>query len=398
MFLVHVQIIEIEDSKMEKTPVTFTSGCAISKDNFYVSAAIDDLDSWDAFSRIFIYRYGNETNWSSHDLDGWKVVSVAYQMMMNERSLISLDKDGNVEVFQQIEEIYQQVNPFKKEQYIYGQFNKLRTVRQELYACGNGGQVYLNAGDSWSNVGFNLEEQPLEVKQGEIFSLDSDFSFERNLYDINGFAHDHLYVCGTKGDDGFIAFFNGSNWIEVNRITPSALYSITLCPDGKSVLISGQYGTLLKGNIDDGFKNLKNISINSTFYNAAFYQEAIYIASEQGLYIYADSEYSIVPELSDIQGVISVEEKDGILWVLSYKQLIRFDGKTWDKINHPDNDEIQYSQLKCRVGDVCPRSGDWWSPAINMEKRYFDQGETMPEIPNNPWGETIWYLDIESND
>lgn len=377
-----------------KNPITFTSGCAISAHRFCLSANIDELDTWDCFSKTIIYKHFEQQNWSCLDLEGWKVISVAYQSREGEPSIISLDQEGDVGIFQQNNNEHQEIR-FKLEEKIYGQFNKLRTVRQELYACGDGGQVYLNAGDSWSNIGFNLEEQPLEVKQGEIFSLDSDFSFERNLYDINGFAHDHLYVCGTKGNDGFIAFFNGSNWIEVNRITPSALYSITLCPDGKSVLISGQYGTLLKGNIDDGFKNLKNISINSTFYNAAFYQEAIYIASEQGLYIYADSEYSIVPELSDIQGVISVEEKDGVLWVLSYKQLIRFDGKTWDKINHPDNDEIQYSQLKCRVGEVCPRSGDWWSPANKMEKRYFDQGETMPEIPNNPWGETIWYLDIE---
>jgi len=27
-----------------------------------------------------------------------------------------------------------------------------------------------------------------------------------------------------------------------------------------------------------------------------------------------------------------------------------------------------------------------------MEKRHFNQGEVMPEIPNNAWGETIWYL------
>lgn len=29
-----------------------------------------------------------------------------------------------------------------------------------------------------------------------------------------------------------------------------------------------------------------------------------------------------------------------------------------------------------------------------MEKRYFEQGEIMPEIENNSWGETIWYLEV----
>ena len=30
-----------------------------------------------------------------------------------------------------------------------------------------------------------------------------------------------------------------------------------------------------------------------------------------------------------------------------------------------------------------------------MEKRHFNQGEVMPEIPNNAWGETIWYMDLK---
>ena len=41
-----------------------------------------------------------------------------------------------------------------------------------------------------------------------------------------------------------------------------------------------------------------------------------------------------------------------------------------------------------------PQSGEWYSPANNMEKRHFNQGDVMPDIPNNAWGETIWYLDL----
>ncbi|MCU4575948.1 hypothetical protein KTJ34_00765 [Acinetobacter courvalinii] len=382
-----------------KNSITFTSGSAISAHSFCLSANVDGLDTWDCFSKTIIYKYLEQQNWSCLDLEGWKVISVAYQSREGEPSIISLDQEGDVGIFQKNNNEHQEIR-CKLEEKIYGQFNHVRVINGDLYACGDGSQVYKNNQNEWKSIGIGLVEDPIELKNQDLSFLkyENDLAFNRCFYDINGFNNNALYVCGIQEEDGFVAFFNGNNWIEVNRITSSALYSITLCPDGKNVLISGQYGTLLKGNIDDGFKNLKNISINSTFYQAAFYQEAIYIASEQGLYVYADSDYSIVPELSDIQGVISVEEKDGVLWVLSYKQLIRFDGKTWDRINHPDNDEIQYSQLKCRVGEVCPRSGDWWSPANKMEKRYFDQGETMPEIPNNPWGETIWYLDIVVND
>lgn len=31
-----------------------------------------------------------------------------------------------------------------------------------------------------------------------------------------------------------------------------------------------------------------------------------------------------------------------------------------------------------------------------MQKRYFTKGEIMPEIKDNSWGETIWYLDVEN--
>ena len=48
--------------------------------------------------------------------------------------------------------------------------------------------------------------------------------------------------------------------------------------------------------------------------------------------------------------------------------------------------------LRCEAGQICPKTGEWYSPANNMEKRHFNQGEDMPEIKDNPWGLTIWYL------
>ena len=55
---------------------------------------------------------------------------------------------------------------------------------------------------------------------------------------------------------------------------------------------------------------------------------------------------------------------------------------------------IQVENLKGFGGDVCPRSGCWWTPANQSEKRYFEQGEIFPEIANSAWGKTIWYLEV----
>lgn len=58
------------------------------------------------------------------------------------------------------------------------------------------------------------------------------------------------------------------------------------------------------------------------------------------------------------------------------------------------NTVIESQNFKGFAGQTCPRSGTWWSPANRSQTRYFNQGETFPEIPNNPWGETIWYLEV----
>ncbi|MER8077246.1 DUF3396 domain-containing protein [Acinetobacter pittii] len=57
---------------------------------------------------------------------------------------------------------------------------------------------------------------------------------------------------------------------------------------------------------------------------------------------------------------------------------------------------LEKNKIKVLGGEICPKAGEWYSPANNMEKRYFTEGEIMPEIEDNAWGETIWYLDIEN--
>ncbi|MGC0292042.1 type VI immunity family protein [Acinetobacter baumannii] len=55
---------------------------------------------------------------------------------------------------------------------------------------------------------------------------------------------------------------------------------------------------------------------------------------------------------------------------------------------------LEQNAIKVLGGEICPKTGEWYSPANNMKKRYFAEGEIMPEIKGNPWGETIWYLEV----
>lgn len=379
--------------------ITFASGVAISKDNFYTAVALDELDHWDYFSRMFIYRHNDEDDWTYHDLDGWGMVSTAFKEIG--RELLTLNCDGDIEIFTPGNQKYETIIPEKKDHLIYGAFNSIKAFNFGTYVCGEGGQVYIYNKNMWESISGSLAETIIDtdktVKE-DLLDLDKEYhGYLTSLYSINGLSANELYVCGSKKGRGFVAVFDGNDWSEISINTPSTLNHISICPKTRDMIICGEYGTLLRGNRHSDFKNLKNMTINSTFYSSDFYQDTLYIASEDGLYTYKDNVFKKVEAVENIKATFHVEEKDGVLWVLAEKFLIRFDGKHWEIIEHPDNtndNEEKNEILKCHAGEICPRSGNWYSHANQMQKRYFSEGEIMPEIENNAWGKTIWYMDI----
>ncbi|WP_151808675.1 type VI immunity family protein [Acinetobacter soli] len=82
----------------------------------------------------------------------------------------------------------------------------------------------------------------------------------------------------------------------------------------------------------------------------------------------------------------------------SPKWIARFDADSdWPegkRVKKIQTGLLNNNTIKVLGGETCPQTGEWYSPANNMEKRYFEQGEIMPQIENNSWGETIWYLEV----
>lgn len=381
-----------------KSAVTFSSGVAISKNSFYLASALDELDHYDYYSRMFVYRHIDDVKWSCHDLDGWGMVSTAFETETEQ--LLTVNPDGDLEIYvdnnkeSKIESILS--DQFRDT--VYVGFNRIKSFSFGTYTCGDGGQIYWQENNKkWESISYNLADPLLKknsLTKDELLDLNHTFGYDTYLYDIEGTSRQDLYVCGSRSDRGFIAYFTGQSWVSIEVKTPSTLNNIILCNNQSDVYVIGQYGTLLKGNNKTGFKNLKDMTINSTFYSGEFYQDILYIASEDGLYTYENNSFKKVEALKGLKGTFYVEEKEGVLWVLSYKNLIRFDGYHWEIIHHPDNEEEEtLKRLKCYAGERCPQSGEWYSTANQMQKRHFKQGDMMPEIENNVWGETIWYMD-----
>ncbi len=82
----------------------------------------------------------------------------------------------------------------------------------------------------------------------------------------------------------------------------------------------------------------------------------------------------------------------------SPKWIARFDADSdWPegkRVKKTQTGVLDNNTIKVLGGETCLQTGEWYSPANNMEKRYFEQGEIMPQIENNSWGETIWYLEV----
>jgi hypothetical protein len=63
--------------------------------------------------------------------------------------------------------------------------------------------------------------------------------------------------------------------------------------------------------------------------------------------------------------------------------------------NSPRRDSLQ-GPGRVSANNPCPKTGYWFSSAQSESKRYFNQGEIMPEFKGSSWGSTIWYWSGEN--
>lgn len=69
-------------------------------------------------------------------------------------------------------------------------------------------------------------------------------------------------------------------------------------------------------------------------------------------------------------------------------------------INHTQHHASENNAEKLSVlgGQPCPKEGYWYTLAQENSHQYFKQGEIFPEIENNAWGKTIWYLEVTNQE
>jgi hypothetical protein len=76
----------------------------------------------------------------------------------------------------------------------------------------------------------------------------------------------------------------------------------------------------------------------------------------------------------------------------------RFDAESdWPspEQRHPHKPMPAGPRLRALPGDAVSQAGWWWTPALSGEsaRRYFKEGEELPEVERTDYGAVIWYFD-----
>lgn len=298
---------------------------------------MDAFESDEPYTRVFVYDEQEATPWSYFEED-YKVVAIGiwapplkdydvFVLMSDEGDILFT---GEAPVVEKI----QGAGVFSGDAKRWGYMTALRQIGDRLYAVGGAGQIYRRVGpDQWEHMDNGVLQSP---------------SVENRLLltDINGANENDMYVCGdipgAYGLEGKLYHWDGSTWTALPLPTTERLTRLHLQGDGK-LWICGANGTLLHGNWLGGFVDVSTVDDNQLFYSLTEFKNCIYLASNVGMFMFDGTSISeistaLTPELDDTHVVQTVE---GVLWSFGFKDIARFDGTTWTRLDHPDNPPIR---------------------------------------------------------
>lgn len=323
------------------------ASCAAS-DFVYLATQLESLDPAEAWhTRMSILDLSDpDTPWAYHDYED-NIVSVhAYRGDIEDlpdgSRFVALGRHGTVRFNQRNEPTF--VEQISEAGMVEGRFgglmSNLRQIDGQLWACGQHGQVYRRFGrDDWrrADAGIRVDVNPAAYA-GNVEQMLEKISTAPMLNCIDGTSGNDVYVVGMQG---FMAHFDGTQWTEMALPVDEHLEWVR-CYGPEEVLVCGHNGTLLKGNSRSGFKSVSGIDDHQTFVCVAKFNDKVYLSAEEGLFLWdgkkiASVKTKLKPELQDAW---RLDQADGYLWSVGVSDMARFDGKTWERIQHPDNEMI----------------------------------------------------------
>ncbi len=330
---------------MDKIPpvATFRTGCAGARHVVGLSGAMDAFSPDEPYSRLYMFNERSPKLWTFNEHQFVVPALCLWRdpKQPGTRSFAALGENG-VLVMLGADTRYENIADGglgRAGAAGYGYLSGLRQVGEHLYACGYAGQVYKRHDpDDWRHIDDGLL-QSVGIGDGGYAAQVIDGPHEKSIY-----------VAGSENTRGYpprVDHWDGQGWKRQSLPPEAGRLTNILIDSPERIWLVGSKGTLLLGNATDGFRSFGPLGEKKLLLSVALYNGVGYLATNLGLFKFDPTKpgggfvkvrTGLEPELRDANVVQSV---DGVLWSLGSKDLARFDGKVWQRFDHPDNPPIR---------------------------------------------------------
>ncbi len=336
---------------MTDNTIAFTRMRAVSKDLIYIATTPEAQELGVKFTGLC--QYADEA-WSYETLR----LAVADMALFRKpggkhRIMHILSEDGAVyNVYTKLTETIAPSDAAFRARHRPGLFRRIRQLGDTLIAIGGGGQNYKRGADGrWTVLdeglfdgpdrGIAMTEELLakgrpSKEEIEAYNRIMQLDASKTLWSIDGRSESDFYVCCNEGR---IFRFNGEKFEEA-RVEGSHSLTAVLFESRDRVWACGREGTLLLGNLRDGFRVVDEVVGAPSFTSLAMLEGRLYIGSiakPRGLFVLDGTGVHRVRSEPNIDDVSTIQAVDGVLWVMGNHNIARFDGTSWKRIPFPPN-------------------------------------------------------------
>lgn len=338
--------------------IVFTRLCAVSRDVVYLGTMPEGQELATPFTAICQY---NDGEWSYEKFD-FSLASLSLFKAPEQpyRVLYVLSESGVAVDFdtKNRENLLPTKTPIRKDHRL-GHLRKIRQIGDQLFACGDGGQVFARTSDAeWRILDPDFLDGPdamldprSALRQHRFLMRDPSNLTPENLaissrlreenrtqvlWDLAGTSESDIYLASEKNA---VYHYDGEGISKLDTDADAGILAVHAV-DADTVYACGRDGNFLVGNSRNGMRKL-GIKGYPVFNGMAMFQGKLYLSSigrPRGLFVFDGTtlervESDLVPGIDDVSAVSAVGEE--VLWVMGEKDLLRFDGKTWERIEFP---------------------------------------------------------------
>jgi len=333
-----------EEKKMHLAQSTFIDCAFISKHSLVVLMITEDEnDTWKSSPPVSVYTINykdSELDWKRGRMKADRFVFPMIERVDTDDYLIT-DNAGGVYYRKGTSQIPEKDIRINGEILSMSDLQGLKNIHGTIYVVGNFRQVIRrDAIAAWSDISEGEIQEDAKKRYNDTFHLLHTYKSGFNC--IDGFeAHENLYAAGQNSN---VWKYTGSSWVPIDTgVLGEDIISICCAEDGY-VYLGTSTGRLIKGH-DDSWEEIKTPFKEYPLTAIAYFEETIYLATENRLYTYNNNVINKV-KYNTINGEVprragSLDVNHGYLLSVGQQSIAIYDGKEWQILYGGDTEDFQ---------------------------------------------------------